>query len=134
MGFEVDGGFGDSQSLKTSPGEHPQQPIEPSQLANAGVAFEYEKALTLGGVTRYPDFTIEDEISGSTYYWEHLGMLDRAEYRRSWEKKLAWYRANDIVPVEDGGGTKGTLITTRESSTEPFDGQAVAKAVAVVAA
>lgn len=102
-------------------------------LSNAGVAFEYEKALTLGGVTRYPDFTIEDEISGNTYYWEHLGMLDRAEYRRSWEKKLAWYRANDILPVEDGGGTKGSLITTRESATAPFDGHAVAKAVAVVA-
>jgi enamine deaminase RidA (YjgF/YER057c/UK114 family) len=29
---EVDGGFGDSQSLRTSPGEHPQQPIEPSHL------------------------------------------------------------------------------------------------------
>lgn len=29
----MDGGFGDSQSLKTSPGEHPQQPIESSHLA-----------------------------------------------------------------------------------------------------
>src|SRR5438034_11796715 len=28
----VDWGFGDFQSLKTTPGEHPQQPIEPSQL------------------------------------------------------------------------------------------------------
>lgn len=28
----MDWGFGDFQSLKTSPGEHPQQPIEASQL------------------------------------------------------------------------------------------------------
>ncbi|WP_213083098.1 hypothetical protein, partial [Escherichia coli] len=28
----MDRGFGDSQSLKTTPGEHPQQPIEASQL------------------------------------------------------------------------------------------------------
>jgi hypothetical protein len=101
-------------------------------LANAGVAFEYEKALTLGGVTRYPDFTIEDEISGSTFYWEHLGMLDRVEYRKAWERKLAWYRANGVLPLDEGGGPKGTLITTRESAAEPLDGQSVAKAVAQV--
>ncbi|WP_214019189.1 hypothetical protein, partial [Escherichia coli] len=28
----MDRGFGDSQSLKTTPGEHPQQPIEASHL------------------------------------------------------------------------------------------------------
>jgi hypothetical protein len=58
-------------------------------LTNSGISFEYEKPLTLGGQTRYPDFTIEDEISGRTIYWEHLGMLERLDYRRSWEKKLA---------------------------------------------
>ena len=101
-------------------------------LASAGVAFEYEKPLTLNGVTRYPDFTIEDEISGRTFYWEHLGMLDRAEYRRSWERKLQWYRQNDILPIEDGGGGRGALVTTRESSEKPFDGNAVAEAVAII--
>lgn len=101
-------------------------------LANSNVDFEYEKALTFGGSTRYPDFTIEDEVSGNTFYWEHLGMLDRAEYRKAWEKKLAWYRANGVLPLEEGGGPKGTLITTRESSAEPLDGRAVAKAIAIV--
>ena len=28
-------------------------------------------------------------------------MLDRADYRASWEKKLAWYRANGIYPVKE---------------------------------
>ena len=60
-------------------------------LTAAAVDFEYEKPLTLSGQTRYPDFTIEDEISGRTIYWEHLGMLDRPDYRASWERKLAWY-------------------------------------------
>lgn len=101
-------------------------------LASAGVAFEYEKPLTLNGVTRYPDFTIEDEISGCTFYWEHLGMLDRAEYRRSWERKLQWYKQNDILPIEDGGGVRGALVTTCESSEKPFDGHAVAEAVAFI--
>lgn len=98
-------------------------------LANAGVTFEYEKALTLGGATRYPDFTIEDEISGSTYYWEHLGMLDRVEYRKAWEKKLAWYRSHGVLPADEGGGPKGALIITRESSAAPLDGHAVATAI-----
>lgn len=31
----LDRGFGDSQSLKTTPGEHPQQPIEASHLGPA---------------------------------------------------------------------------------------------------
>jgi len=57
-------------------------------LTNAGISFAYEKPLTLGDQTRYPDFTIDDEISGRTIYWEHLGMLERPDYHRSWEKKL----------------------------------------------
>lgn len=98
-------------------------------LCNAGYPPEYEKPLTFGGSTRYPDFTIEDEISGRYIYWEHLGMLERADYRRSWEAKLAWYRANGILPVEEGGGPKGTLVTTTESSTNGFDSTTVHKII-----
>lgn len=98
-------------------------------LCHAGYPPEYEKPLTLGGSTRYPDFTIEDEISGRYIYWEHLGMLERSDYRRSWETKLAWYRANGILPVEEGGGPKGILVTTTESSTNGFDSTTVHKII-----
>ena len=94
-------------------------------LTNAGIPFEYEKPLTLGGQTRYPDFTIDDEISGRTIYWEHLGMLERSDYRRSWQKKLAWYRMHDVTPAEEGGGVHGTLVTTRELSQTGFDASEV---------
>lgn len=90
-------------------------------LRNAGFAPEYEKALTLGGQTRYPDFTIDDEISGRLVYWEHLGLLDREDYRRGWEKKLAWYRSHGILPAGAGSGGAGVLITTTESSQTGFD-------------
>jgi hypothetical protein len=90
-------------------------------LRNAGFQPEYEKALVLGNSMRYPDFTIDDEISGRTVYWEHLGMLDREDYRRSWEKKLAWYRANNVLPAEEGGGAKGMLVTSTESSEAGFN-------------
>ncbi len=99
-------------------------------LASANIAFEYEKPLVLGGNTRFPDFTIDDEISGRTSYWEHLGMLDRTEYRLAWDRKLAWYRTNGVLPVEEGGGPAGTLITTTESANVPFSGEDIRKALA----
>jgi AAA domain/UvrD-like helicase C-terminal domain len=88
---------------------------------STGVAFEYEKPLTLGGATRYPDFTIEDEISGRTVYWEHLGMLNREDYRASWEKKLAWYRANGIHPVGESKSGAPMLVTTADSAENGLD-------------
>ncbi|HET6145565.1 MAG TPA: AAA family ATPase [Candidatus Acidoferrales bacterium] len=94
-------------------------------LSNAGIEFEYEKPLSLGGSPRYPDFTIDDEISGRVVFWEHLGMLERADYKRSWEKKLAWYRSNGVLPAEEGAGPNGMLVTTTESSSAGFDSAAV---------
>jgi len=90
-------------------------------LRHAGFLPEYEKALTFGNSTRYPDFTIDDEISGRTIYWEHLGMLEREEYRRSWEKKLAWYRANKVLPAEEGGGDNGLLLISQDSTADGFN-------------
>ena len=95
-------------------------------LLNAKIQPAYEQALTLGGSTRYPDFTIADEISGRTIYWEHLGMLERDDYRKSWEKKLAWYRANHVRPAEEpsvvvGDDENGILVTTQETSVAPFN-------------
>ena len=94
-------------------------------LKHAGYQPEYEKPLTLGGMTRYPDFTIEDEISGKIVYWEHLGMLDREDYSVTWTNKLAWYRSNGILPAEEGRGTRGTLVTTQESSVTGFDSSTI---------
>ena len=90
-------------------------------LRHAGYQPVYEQALTLGGQTRYPDFTIEDDISGQNIYWEHLGLLEREDYRRSWQAKLSWYRENGVLPAEEGGGSRGMLITSTESSTDGFD-------------
>lgn len=84
-------------------------------LDRAGLNPVYEQALKLGGSVRYPDFTIEDDISGRTIYWEHLGMLDRKDYERAWTSKLAWYRANGVLPAEEGGGPSGMLVTSTET-------------------
>lgn len=94
-------------------------------LDKAHMRPEYEKPLVLAGSTRYPDFTIQDDISGRTIYWEHLGLLHREDYRQSWEKKLAWYRANGVLPHEEGGGPSGTLVVTRDDPQGGFDSQSI---------
>ena len=101
-------------------------------LLYAEVGFEYEKPLTLGGSTRYPDFTIENDISGRTIYWEHLGMLDRADYRARWEKKLAWYRANGVHPVVEAKPGAPILVTTQDSADNGLDMAMVKKLIAEV--
>lgn len=85
------------------------------------VDYHYEHPLELDGITKYPDFTIEDDDAGVTYYWEHCGMLHDPAYRRRWEEKKVWYREHGILPIEDGGGPKGTLIETRDLPNGGFD-------------
>jgi hypothetical protein len=53
-------------------------------------------------------------LSGVTYYWEHLGLLDDPGYRARWERKRAEYLAAGIRPYEGDGGPEGTLIETRD--------------------
>jgi hypothetical protein len=101
-------------------------------MLQAGVAFEFEQPLTLGGSTRYPDFTIEDDISGRTIYWEHLGMLDRADYRASWEQKLAWYRANGVHPAAEAPPGAPVLVTTEDSARSGLDMTRVKQLIAEV--
>lgn len=101
-------------------------------LLSAGVDFEYEKPLNLGGAIRYPDFTIEDEISGRTVYWEHLGMLDQEDYRNRWEKKLAWYRANGVHSLNEAKPGAAVLITTVDSNGVGLDMAYVKRIIAEV--
>ena len=90
-------------------------------LSNNGIEYGYEQPLTIEGVTKYPDFTIEDMESGLMFYWEHCGMLHMPNYRRRWEEKLEWYRSHGILPREEGGGGNGTLIMTRDEANGSID-------------
>ena len=67
-----------------------------NMLFDAGIDYHYEQPLPLkDGTERSPDFTITR--LGKTFYWEHLGMLQREDYRKSWDKKRKQYEENDIV-------------------------------------
>lgn len=116
--IEIDGRlFEEGLIHHTSRGEMVRSKSEviiADHLARRGAEYAYERPLTVDGVTKYPDFTVEDMESGLTIYWEHCGMLHVPSYRQRWEEKLTWYRANGILPREEGGGKKGTLVVTRD--------------------
>lgn len=96
------------------------------------IDYHYEHPLEVSGVMKYPDFTIEDDDAGVTYYWEHCGMLSDPGYRKRWDEKKEWYRDNDILPHEEGGGTKGTLIITEDSPAGGISSQAIEQIISEV--
>lgn len=84
------------------------EPEPGKRVKSAGrIDFEYETELDLvikGKKVRiHPDFTIRK--AGKTYYWEHLGMLDRTDYSTDWRDRLDGYRAaglaTDLVTTDD---------------------------------
>ncbi len=87
------------------------------------IPFHYECALTLGGSTYYPDFTILHPVTGELVYWEHFGLMDDLSYRHSAAHKVQRYIEHGIFP-------SGKLITTYESNTTPFTPQIVEKTIA----
>lgn len=116
---EVHGRFLEDRLVNTT---HRGEPVRSKSevvianvLASHHIEYEYETELTFDGITKWPDFTIRDEASGITYYWEHCGMMVDPGYRKRHEAKMAWYRAHQIVPREEGGGTNGTLVLTYDS-------------------
>lgn len=94
-----------------------------------GIDYRYEEPLEIEGVTKFPDFTIEDDDTGEKYYWEHLGMLTDNAYRRRWEEKVEWYKGHGISPQEVGGGPKGALIVTEDSPDGSIDSEAVSNLI-----
>ena len=93
------------------------------------IDYEYEKELRIDGESRFPDFTIEDSESGRIFYWEHCGMLGVPEYKRRWQRKLEWYRARGILPHEQGGGERGTLIVTEDDRHGGIDSARISQLV-----
>jgi hypothetical protein len=89
--------------------------IVADRLADMNIDYLYEKELTIDGVSKFPDFTIKDAESGTTFFWEHCGMLHDPEYKARWDQKLIWYRKHGILPYDEGGGENGTLIVTRDN-------------------
>lgn len=84
-------------------------------LHGLGITYAYEQPFTgQDGSVRYPDFTIEDAKTGRRVLLEHLGLMSEPAYERRWLAKLDWYRAQGVLPEEEGEGEEGILATTTE--------------------
>lgn len=83
-----------------------------------GLEYQYEKRLTLGGRSFYPDFTLANVLSGELIYWEHFGLTHDSEYRKAMTEKLAVYEEHGILPWKN-------LITTFDSEDGYIDMQRI---------
>jgi hypothetical protein len=99
------------------------------KLLAKNVKYAYEAPLKMGNEQRYPDFTIVDDESGRTFYWEHLGMMEDPTYERRWMRKLETYRRAGILLHEEGGGPNGTLIVTRDAAGGGLDSVVIGKKI-----
>lgn len=77
------------------------------------IPFRYECALSLSGLTFFPDFTIFHPKTGKIYYWEHFGMMDNPTYIQKTFEKLQVYAQNGLIPHQQ-------LITTFETKDTPL--------------
>lgn len=83
-----------------------------------GLEYQYEKRLTLGEKSFYPDFTLANHLSEEIIYWEHFGLTHDAEYRRAMAEKLAVYEEHGILPWKN-------LIITFDSEEGYIDMQRI---------
>ncbi|POZ50724.1 hypothetical protein [Methylovulum psychrotolerans] len=104
------------------------------KLYAAGIDYQYEHPLMLAGHERFPDFTIIDDDSGDRWYWEHNGMLSNDAYRERWERKLAAYKQEGILPLEEGGGVNGTLLITEEKDGVGLDSEKIKQFIDILKA
>lgn len=67
-------------------------------LQKSGLSFSYEEPLQLESLNFpiHPDFTIRLD-DGTTYYWEHLGMLDQRKYFHDWLRRKKDFENNGII-------------------------------------
>lgn len=82
-------------------------------LSTHQIPHRYECALEISDTIIYPDFTIRHPRTGTTYYWEHFGLMDKPDYCKTASAKLEFYSLNGILPSIH-------LITTYESSEHPL--------------
>ena len=88
-----------------------------NMLFERNIPFKYDVPLFSPDGTFYrPDFVIT--WNGEEWYWEHLGMLDKEEYKNHWDAKKEWYEKN---------GFSARLITTEER--EGLDSKAIEKLI-----
>lgn len=86
-----------------------------NMLNQMDIDYEYERVyegMIEPGRMR-PDFSFVTP-DGELIIWEHLGLLDRPDYKQGWEWKHNWYKQNDFTDNE-------TLFTSKEIAGKGLD-------------
>lgn len=63
----------------------------------------YERELTAGRDSRFPDFTIRNRRTSTVFYWEHFGLVEEEEYFKEMQVKMQWYKRIGVGHIEGGG-------------------------------
>ena len=116
----------DSSVILTEKGERVRSKSEKilaDYFYRNNILYKYEKPLNLIGYgIVYPDFTFFSKKLRKEVYWEHEGMMDKAEYAQSAVKKINSYQLNGIYPGD-------RLILTFETEQDVLNSRIVAKLV-----
>ncbi|QRK05245.1 AAA family ATPase [Archangium violaceum] len=90
-------------------------------LFQLDIPYEYERVCegTAEPGRLRPDFSFVTP-DGDLVLWEHLGMMDRTDYRRGWEWKRGWYQRNGFMVGK-------TLFTSQEDARGGLDSAALEK-------
>lgn len=78
------------------------------------IAYRYDCAIEINGHILHPDFILRDPKTGKFILWEHLGAMDKEEYRQNARWKLNQYMEAGYTPMLD-------LIITSETEKHPMD-------------
>ncbi len=90
-----------------------------NHLFGAKLRYEYERpveGVQAAGRLR-PDFSFITD-AGDLIIWEHLGMMNRDDYRRGWDWKRDWYTKNGYLEGKN-------LFTTRDDDRGALDSRPI---------
>jgi ATP-dependent exoDNAse (exonuclease V) alpha subunit len=96
------------------------------------ISYAYEDKLKIEstGRTIKPDFTVQNLETGREFYWEHIGMMTKTDYREKWEKKLIGYLEDGFVLHTNATWENDkVLIVTEENPNGGINSQAINKLV-----
>ncbi|MCL2560668.1 MAG: hypothetical protein FWE07_09295 [Turicibacter sp.] len=68
-------------------------------LEDNGLPYKSDVALTLGGVTKYPDFIVINPFTGKQFVLEFFGLADQSGYDKKMNNKMDWYRMNNVEVI-----------------------------------
>jgi len=107
------GWYEESKIHKTKRGDMVRSKSEviiANELENAGLDWYYEndnQFIEIEGKKLLPDFVINH--NGKTYYWEHLGLLNKPRYKKAWEEKEKHYLSNKNIILKTTKEPNGAI-------------------------